>query len=87
MQVAGLLYGTSPADNPQVKEVRCIIMPPQTGTHQDVTLPTELPQHRQLEGLEPLGWIHTQPHEVHRPLPPPLPRLLSSVLSPVLLVV
>lgn len=76
MQVAGLLYGTSPADNPQVKEVRCIIMPPQTGTHQDVTLPTELPQHRQLEGLEPLGWIHTQPHEVHRPRPSTTPSLL-----------
>eukprot|EP00892_Ulva_mutabilis_P008605 jgi/Ulvmu1/6116/UM027_0094.1 len=68
-QVAGLLYGTSPADNPQVKEVRCIVMPPQTGTHQDVTLPHDLPQHRQLEGLEPLGWIHTQPHEVNQLTP------------------
>ena len=41
-----------------------MVMPPQAGTHQDVTLPSQLPEHRQLEGLEPLGWIHTQPHEV-----------------------
>lgn len=33
-QIAGYLYGVSPADNPQVKEIRCIVLPPQWGTHQ-----------------------------------------------------
>ena len=62
-QVAGLLYGLSPPDNPQVKEIRCIIMPPQWGNHSMVNLPKHLPEHDYLGGLEPLGWIHTQPHE------------------------
>ncbi|KAJ8570773.1 hypothetical protein K7X08_037745 [Anisodus acutangulus] len=31
-QIAGYLYGVSPPDNPQVKEIRCIAMPPQWGT-------------------------------------------------------
>merc|ERR1711934_452885 len=47
-QIAGFLYGVSPADNPQVKEIRCIALPPQWGTHQTVHLPhmqpNELPQ-------------------------------------------
>ena len=33
-QIAGYLYGVSPADKPQVKEIRCIVLPPQLGTHQ-----------------------------------------------------
>lgn len=44
-------------------EIRCIVMVPQTGTHQVVSLPAALPEHDQLVGLEPLGWIHTQPAE------------------------
>ena len=31
IQISGFLYGYSPSDNPQVKEVRCIVMPPQQG--------------------------------------------------------
>lgn len=62
-QVAGYLYGVSPPDHPQVKEVRCIVMPPQWGNHQVVTLPNGLPEHDYLSDLEPLGWLHTQPHE------------------------
>ena len=61
-QVAGFLYGVSPPDNPQVKEVRCIVMPPQWGTHQQVHLPNALPEHEYLADLEPLGWLHTQPN-------------------------
>jgi len=34
LQIAGYLYGVSPPDNPQVKEIRCIVMVPQWGTHQ-----------------------------------------------------
>jgi len=64
IQVAGYLYGVSPEDNPQVKEIRCIVLVPQHGTHQYVSLPSQLPGHEYLEELEPLGWIHTQPNEL-----------------------
>ncbi|RHN38913.1 putative JAB1/MPN/MOV34 metalloenzyme domain, ribonuclease H-like domain, PRO8NT [Medicago truncatula] len=63
-QISGYLYGISPPDNPQVKEIRCIVMPPQWGTHQHVHLPSDLPEHDFLNDLEPLGWMHTQPNEV-----------------------
>jgi len=68
-QISGYLYGISPPDNTQVKEIRCIVMVPQLGTHRDVKLPHQLPNHEFLEELEPLGWIHTQPNEVPQ-LPP-----------------
>ncbi|KAI3837588.1 hypothetical protein MKW92_036638 [Papaver armeniacum] len=63
-QIAGYLYGVSPPDNPQVKEIRCVVMVPQLGTHQHVTLPSALPEHDFLNDLEPLGWMHTQPNEL-----------------------
>jgi hypothetical protein len=43
----------------QVKEVRCIVIVPQVGNHQSVTLPRRLPEHEFLEGLEPLGECHS----------------------------
>eukprot|EP00339_Tiarina_fusa_P025282 CAMPEP_0117010932 /NCGR_PEP_ID=MMETSP0472-20121206/9512_1 /TAXON_ID=693140 ORGANISM="Tiarina fusus, Strain LIS" /NCGR_SAMPLE_ID=MMETSP0472 /ASSEMBLY_ACC=CAM_ASM_000603 /LENGTH=1604 /DNA_ID=CAMNT_0004713595 /DNA_START=676 /DNA_END=5490 /DNA_ORIENTATION=+ len=65
-QICGFLYGISPPDNPQVKEIRCIAMVPQRGTHQAVTLPQHLPDtdSPELKDLEPLGWIHTQLREL-----------------------
>jgi len=62
-QVAAYMYGLSPPDNPMVKEIRCLVMVPQVGTHQSVALPHQLPEHDYLKDLEPLGWIHTQPNE------------------------
>eukprot|EP01094_Clydonella_sp_ATCC50884_P020124 TRINITY_DN4106_c0_g1_i1.p2 TRINITY_DN4106_c0_g1~~TRINITY_DN4106_c0_g1_i1.p2 ORF type:complete len:2322 (-),score=1069.03 TRINITY_DN4106_c0_g1_i1:351-7316(-) len=64
-EIAGYLYGVSPADNPDVKEIRCIALPPQTGSHQMVNLPLQIPDisNPALKDLEPLGWIHTQPTE------------------------
>ena len=59
VQVAAYLYGSSPPDNPQVKEVRTIVMVPQVGNTRDVQLPQHLPQHPNLAALEPLGIIHT----------------------------
>merc|ERR1712176_1227383 len=38
-QIAGYLYGVTPDDNDQVREIRCIVMVPQIGNHQSVTLP------------------------------------------------
>jgi len=63
-QIAGLLYGISPPDNPQVKEIHAVVLPPQWGTHQTVNMPQQLPEHQYLKGLEPLGWLHTQPNEL-----------------------
>jgi len=62
-QIAGYLYGVSPPDTPQVKEIRAIVLVPQVGNSQQVTLPTQMPEHEYLKNLEPLGWIHTQPNE------------------------
>jgi len=63
-QIAGYMYGVTPVDNDQVREVQCIVMVPQVGNHQSVTLPENLPDHKMLEKMEPLGWIHTQPNEL-----------------------
>ncbi|MCJ1350177.1 MAG: pre-mRNA-splicing factor 8 [Icmadophila ericetorum] len=59
VQVAGYLYGKSPPDNAQVKEIRTIVMIPQVGNTRDVQLPHQLPQHEYLNSMEPLGVIHT----------------------------
>ncbi|KAL2819366.1 putative pre-mRNA splicing factor [Aspergillus cavernicola] len=59
VQVTGYLYGSSPPDNDQVKEVRTIVMIPQVGNTREVQLPQQLPQHDYLGNLEPLGVIHT----------------------------
>ncbi|GAO18226.1 hypothetical protein UVI_02022920 [Ustilaginoidea virens] len=59
VQVAGYLYGSSPPDNGQVKEVKCIVMIPQIGGLRNVQLPQQLPRSDFLEGMEPLGIIHT----------------------------
>ena len=40
------------------------MMAPQYGTHAQVHLPQALPEHDYLAGLEPLGWIHSQPNEL-----------------------
>ncbi|KXS97115.1 hypothetical protein AC578_2899 [Pseudocercospora eumusae] len=59
VQVAGYLYGTSPPDNKQVKEIKSIVMVPQVGSTRDIQLPRNLPENEMLSGLEPLGIIHT----------------------------
>ncbi|KAL9579498.1 MAG: hypothetical protein Q9212_005071 [Teloschistes hypoglaucus] len=59
VQVAGYIYGSSPPDNPQIKEIKTIVMIPQVGNTRDVQLPQALPSHPQLAKLEPLGIVHT----------------------------
>lgn len=63
-QIAGYMYGVSPPGNSKVKEIRCIVLPPQTGSPTYVQLPHQLPEHQYLAEMEPLGWIHTQQAEV-----------------------
>ena len=62
-QICGFIYGTSPKDDPLVKEIHCIVLVPQTGTHMNVNIPNQPPEHPYLKEFEPLGWIHTQPVE------------------------
>ncbi|KAF3913856.1 hypothetical protein ABW21_db0202989 [Orbilia brochopaga] len=63
MQVAAYIYGSSPPDNDQVKEIKCFVLVPQVGNTSSIQLPRHLPQHEYLtkeQGMESLGWIHTQ---------------------------
>jgi pre-mRNA-processing factor 8 len=63
VQVCAYLYGTSPEKlndtDPPIKEIQCIVLVPQVSNTRDVQLPKELPKHQMLEGLEPLGVIHS----------------------------
>ena len=59
IQVVGYLYGVT-VDG-MIKEIRCIVMVPQVGTRDSVTIPQQMPDSEYLRGLEPIGWIHTQP--------------------------
>lgn len=63
IQIAGYLYGVTPEDNEDIREIRCIVMVPQVGTYQGCSLPAHMAEHSALKDLEPLGWIHTQPNE------------------------
>jgi len=65
-QVAVYMYGSSPPESPQVKEIRCMVLVPQLGQHNHVQLPNLLPEEMGsefLKDLEPLGWLHTQASE------------------------
>jgi pre-mRNA-processing factor 8 len=59
IQVAAYLYGRSPLDNDTIKEIHGLVVVPQVGGTREVQLPQQLPHHEMLEGLEPLGLIHT----------------------------
>ncbi|KAJ1680004.1 Pre-mRNA-processing-splicing factor 8, partial [Spiromyces aspiralis] len=63
-QIMAYMYGASPPDNSQIKEIKALVIVPQLGTHQKVEVPTQMPEHEFLDDLEPLGWIHTQPNEL-----------------------
>jgi pre-mRNA-processing factor 8 len=62
-QIAGLIFGLTPQGRPQVKEIHCILMPPQWGNYHHVNIPHLIPDNEKINDLEPLGWIHTQPNE------------------------
>lgn len=64
-QVAAFLYGVSPPDNKQVKEIKAVVWVPQRGNNNSVELPSQLPRDDfLLKDLEPLGWIKTQALEL-----------------------
>jgi pre-mRNA-processing factor 8 len=62
-RVAGLMYGASPPDAPQVVEVRAVVLVPQRGSHADCELAARRPAHPALDGLELIGVLRTQPTE------------------------
>ena len=69
-QVVAYLYGVSPADNRQVKEIKAIAWVPQRGTNNSIELPNALPKHDfLLKDMEPLGWIKTQSQELNHLAP------------------
>lgn len=64
-QTAAYLYGVSPPDNKQVKEIKAIVWVPQRGSNNSVELPSQLPKDDYLlKDLEPLGWVKTQALEL-----------------------
>lgn len=63
VQIGGYLFGKAPEEGAMIREVRAIVMVPQLGTYQNVSLPTFMAEHASLKDLEPLGWLHTQPTE------------------------
>ncbi|ORZ34180.1 PRP8 pre-mRNA processing factor 8 [Catenaria anguillulae PL171] len=69
VQIMGYMYGVSPPDHPDVKEIRAIVLVPQWGTPQMVKVPKQFPDDPNLKDLEPLGWIHTQPMELKHMAP------------------
>lgn len=60
IEIGGFLYGKSPSDNLQVKEIKCIVLAPQLGNNRSIEFAENLPGHEYLQDLEPLGWLHTQ---------------------------
>ena len=63
------MYGVDSNVSSSVKEIRCLVIVPQVGSHTSVQLPNLIPDaidHNLDLGLgkmEPLGWIHTQSKE------------------------
>jgi len=67
-QIGGYLYGTKVDMEGQdrdkkITELKCIVMPPQKGSHDSYTFAKSYPDSKTTEGLIPLGIIHTQPQE------------------------
>ncbi|EGW33924.1 uncharacterized protein SPAPADRAFT_133535 [Spathaspora passalidarum NRRL Y-27907] len=61
IQVGGFLYGKSPSDNNQIKEIKCIAIVPQLGNVNSIQFPEHLPESvGYLQDLELLGWVHSQ---------------------------
>lgn len=60
IQIGGLLYGKTSEENEFIKEIHCIVIPPQTGNPNFVSFPNYFPIDENLHELHPIGWIYTQ---------------------------
>lgn len=65
-RVAAYAYGVTPANAPQVREVKCLVLVPQRGSNVDVEFVHRMPDHPALKGFELLGVIRTQANESPR---------------------
>ncbi|ODV69311.1 PROCN-domain-containing protein [Hyphopichia burtonii NRRL Y-1933] len=62
-QVGAFIYGSSPSDNDEIKEIKAIALVPQLANSHSIQFPTKLYDKKNqnyLSSLELLGWIHTQ---------------------------
>lgn len=59
-QIGGFIFGKKPEENSPVMEIRQVAMIPQLGNTHSIQFPETLPK---IEGLDLLGWIHTQSNE------------------------
>lgn len=66
IQVAAFIYGCSTPEHPNVKEIRTIALCPQLGNNSSVQLcmPPAKENQPELEGLQLLGWVHTQTQDL-----------------------
>lgn len=79
-QIGGILYGCSPGDEPMIKEIRALVVPPQWGNSYMIHMPSAVPHHSALEGLEPIGFIHTHTMDEEVEMMPPADAILSAKL-------
>lgn len=65
-QIGAFVYGASPPDNAQVKEIKFIALVPQLGNSHSIQLPKRVPEKSgPLKDMELLGWIHTQSDDLN----------------------
>ncbi|QLQ77845.1 hypothetical protein HG537_0A00920 [Torulaspora globosa] len=66
IQVAAYIYGCCSPEHPNVKEIRTIALCPQLGNSNSVRIckPPIIEDHPELEGLQLLGWVHTQTQDL-----------------------
>ncbi len=59
IQIFAYIYGVTIEGT--IREIRSIVLVPQVGAREGITLPHQMPESQFLKGLEPFGWIHTSP--------------------------
>ena len=66
VQVGAFLYGSSPKGHPNIKEVKTIAVVPQLGNTKSVRLGRipSINTCNDIQGLELLGWVHTQTDDI-----------------------
>ena len=61
VQIFAYLYGQNIEGG--IKEIKAIVIVPQVGSKDGVTVPNQMPESEFLKGLEIVGWIHTSPED------------------------
>jgi pre-mRNA-processing factor 8 len=57
IQIFGYIYGTTIEGT--IREIKCIVLVPQVGSRDGITIPHQMPESQFLKGYELFGWIHT----------------------------